>query len=168
MLDAGLERLFGPALEAVARPVGRAATALALAAFVIGLAAVPLLAWNLLWAAGAVFVASRILAAIASRASAGNAFLGPVLDAVNFAALPFGFALGDPERALPAVFLMFGLSAQSAATMRYGRGFIADTELLIAFAAACVFPGSFALIAYIVGVLCFISAGARIAARRSS
>lgn len=165
MLDAVLARLFGPALEAVARRVGRAATALALVAFVLGLAAVPLIAWNLLWAGGAVFLVSRLLAAIASRASAENASLGPVLAAVNFAALPFGFALGDPARALPAVFLMFSQSALSAVSLRYGRGFIADTELLIAFAVACVFPDRFALIAYIIGVLCFVSAG--VAARRS-
>lgn len=167
MLDAVLGRLFGPALEAVARRVGRGATALALLAFLAGLAAVPLIAWNLLWAGGAVFVTSRVLAVLASRASAENASLGPVLDAVNFAGLPFGFALGDPVRALPAVFLMFGLSAQAAATLRYGRGWVANSELLIAFAIACVFPDRFALIAYIIGVLCFVSAGVRIAARRS-
>jgi hypothetical protein len=167
MLDAVLGRLFGPALEVVARRVGRGATALALVAFVAGLAAVPLIAWNLFWTGGAVFLASRLLAGIASRASAENASVGPVLAAVNFAALPFGFALGDPVRALPAVFLMFGLSAQSAATLRYGRGWIADTELLIAFAVMCVFPDRFSLIAYIIGVACFVSAGVRIAARRS-
>ncbi len=167
MLDAVLGRLFGPALGAVARRFGRGATALALLAFVVGLAAVPLIAWNFLWAGAAVFAVSQILAAIAARASAENASLGPVLEVVNFAALPFGFALGDPARALPAVFLMFGLSAQAAATLRYGRGFIANTELLIAFAVACVFPDRFSLVAYIIGVLCFVSAGVRVAARRS-
>lgn len=167
MLDTVLGRLFGPALEAVARRIGRGATALALLAFTAGLAAVPLVAWNFLWAGGAVFVASRILAAIASRASAENVSLGPVLNVVNFAALPFAFALGDPVRALPAVFLMFGLSAQAAAALPYGRGFIANTELLIAFAVACIFPEYFSLIAYIIGVSCFVSAGVRISARRA-
>lgn len=165
MLDAVLGRLFGPALEAVARHVGRGATVLAMVAFVLGLAAVPLIAWNFLWAGGAVFLCSRFLAAIASRAAAENASLVPVLDAVNFAALPFGFALGDPVRALPAVFLMFGFSAQSAATLRYGRGVITNAELLLAFAVACVFPDRFALVAYIIGVLCFVSAGVCVARR---
>jgi hypothetical protein len=165
MLDALLARLFGPALDAVGRRFGRGAAALALFAFVLGLAALPLIAFRHYWPALAVFVAGRIVSAVAARAADGNA-AGPVMDAVSFAALPFAFALADPSRALAAVFVMFALSAQSAAALRFGRGLIADTELLIAFAVPCVFPAQFPAVAYILGVLCFVSAGVQVAAPR--
>jgi hypothetical protein len=165
MLDAILSRLFGPALDAVGRRLGKGATALALAAFVICLGAVPLVALHFALIGLAVFVAGKILSAIAARVAEDRA-LNDVLDAVSFAALPFGFALGDPSTALPAVLMMFGLAAQSAASLKFGRGLIGATELLLAFAVACVFPDRFGIVAYVAAVLCFVSAGVRIGVPR--
>jgi len=167
MLDGLLERLFGPALEALARRVGASPVLPAVAGFLIGIAALPLIALKLAPAGLAVLIASRIAAAAASAAArVGGTFQAPlpVLDAVVLAGVPFAFALADPSRALAAAFLIFGLVAQSASRVALGRGLVGQGEILIGFAVACVFPDRFGIVAYIIGVLCFVAAGARIAA----
>lgn len=163
MLDALLAKLFKTPLDAVGGRFGGAL--LALAAFVVSLAAVPLIALHYYWIALAVFVFGRIVAAVASHAAVEYP-AGPVLDAVAFAALPFGFALGDPSVALAAVLMMFGLAVQSSVTLRFGRGWIGESELVIAFAVACIFPDRFGIVAYVTSVLCSLAAGVQLGARR--
>jgi hypothetical protein len=164
MLDALWDRLFGRMLDAVARPVAARAAGTALAAFILGLAALPLIVLNFALAGWGLFALSRLLAAIAGRG--GEGYLTAVCNAVNFAGLPLAFALADPAQALAAVFLMFGLAAQSAAVLKLVRCLIGNTELLVAFALACAFPEHFGVIAYITGVSCFIAAGIAAARRR--
>ncbi len=111
-------------------------------------------------------------------------FLDMTLDLIFFAGLPFAFALADPARGLAAVFFVFGILASGASSLAFTvvaeeqgaavtpRGYTAlgylarlmeDSEFFVAFAIACVAPQAFSVIAYIVGVLCFMTAGARIA-----
>ncbi len=163
MLDALLARPLHKPLDAMGARFSGAW--LALSAFVVSLAAVPLIVRQFYWIALAVFVLGRILAAIAAHGSKEYP-PGPVLDVVAFAVLPFGFALGDPTVALAAVLMMFGLSVQSAVTLRFGRGFIGETELVIAFAVACLFPQHFGIVAYVTSVLCSVSASVQLGARR--
>ena len=96
---------------------------------------------------------------------------------------PFAFALAAPSRALAAMFLMLGLVARAAAATAAARlqdsgpilagleqasALVGKTELFVAFAAACVFPNWFSLIAYVVGILCFVAVGSRVAANAVS
>jgi hypothetical protein len=158
MLDAVLEKLFAPVLDRLAGPAGGRAKLLELVSFCLSLAAVPLIARHYVWIGLAVFVTARILAAVAGRARASD--LTEFYQAVAFAALPFAFVLEAPVRALPAVFLMFGLAANAAAALKFGRGLIGSAELVILFVVVALFPAWFGLIAYGGGVLCFVAAGA--------
>jgi hypothetical protein len=75
--------------------------------------------------------------------------------------VPFGFGLNEPSRALAAMFLMLGLSvfiSQRALAGRRGirwMHWLAGVALII----ACLLPNHFSLLAYLVGITCFVSAG---------
>jgi hypothetical protein len=116
-----------------------------------------LIARHFVWIGLAVFAVGRVIAAVA--ASGGGSDLKEIYRAVAFAALPFAFVLDAPVRALPAVFLMFGLAADAAVAVKFGRSPVGAAALLILFVLACVFPAWFGLIAYAGGVLCFVAAG---------
>jgi phosphatidylglycerophosphate synthase len=110
-------------------------------------------------------------------ASAFGAYLDFTLDLIVSAGIPFAFALAEPDRALAAMFLMLGLVARAGAmagAVRAKTGNLADalgwaglligkSELFVAFALACVFPNWFSIIAYAIGILCFIQAGSCVA-----
>lgn len=165
MFDALLARLFKPVLDRLGGRFG--GPLLALAAFVIGLGAVPLITRQVYLIGFGVFVLSRLLSSIAAHAPEPYP-AGPVLEVVGFAALPFAFALADPSISLQAVLMMVGLAAWSSAFLVFGRGFIAGAELLIAFGIAAAFPGWFGLVAYGTCVLCAVSAGIQLGNRRPS
>lgn len=167
MLDAFLRRLTGPALDAVARRFAVNAPALAFLGFAIGLAALPAIALKMYLPGLALLVLSRpvsALAAAAARQSEQGDRVVTAFDAICFAGVLFAFALADPSRAMAAVFLMFGLAARLASALMSARSLIGNSEILVAVAIACVFPDRFAIVAYVLGVLFFVAAGARIAA----
>ena len=169
MLDVLLGKVSEPALDAVARRVPLNAPTLAFASFAVGLAALPAIALHYYLLGFALVVISRpfsgVAAAVARQADESATYQS-VFAAVVFAGIPFAFALADPYRALASVFVMFGLAAQlsSAIVYRQAFGLIGNFEILIAVAIACVFPDRFAIIAYVLGVLCFVAAGVRVAA----
>ena len=70
---------------------------------------------------------------------------------------PFGFALGQPERALAAMFLVFSLGILGWAGGQRVRliHWLIAVDLLI----ACLLPDRFSLLAYLVGLACFVKAG---------
>jgi hypothetical protein len=80
----------------------------------------------------------------------------PVLP-LGLLAIPFGFGLAEPGRALAAMFVMFALSVLTI----LGRAHVSVVTWLItaAFLVACIFPDRFSLLAYAVGVMAFITAG---------
>lgn len=129
-----------------------------LAAFLVGLAALPAIGFGRAWLGLALILMSRALAFAASDDGAR----GTALDLVFFASLPFAFALADPSRALAATFLLFGFVAASAMGER-GTHRIDAIVCTLAFAVACAFPGRFSLVAYGLGLACFAVAGVRIA-----
>jgi phosphatidylglycerophosphate synthase len=185
MLDAPLRKLSAPVLaSAGARlpDLGASGDLVSAVAFAAGLAAIPALAAQHYWIGLALILLSRLVDALgdaaAPRATGRGAFLDMTFDLIVFAGLPFGFALGDPSHALAACFLVFAIAASgssavfaaaqtSGSTGRIVFGYVGrimeDTELTLAFAVACIMPGWFGIIAYVAGVLCFLTAGARIA-----
>jgi phosphatidylglycerophosphate synthase len=92
--------------------------------------------------------------------TAGGAFLDRLLSTVAAAGMPFAFALAEPDRALAAMFLLLGLVVRVAAD---GARLVGKTEIFVALALACLFPGWFSVVAYGLGILCFVSAGLRLA-----
>jgi phosphatidylglycerophosphate synthase len=170
--------------------LGAHANLITVTGFVIGLGAIPAIATHRYWLALALIVANRVFDALdgaVARQSAAKPlgqFLDMTLDLIFFAGLPFAFALADPSRGLAATFFVFGILASGASSLAFTvvaeeqgaavtpRGYTAlgylarmmeDSEFFVAFALACIAPQTFSVIAYIVGVLCFMTAGARIA-----
>ena len=179
MLDAVLRRNFEEYLAPVAARLAAwriQADALTASAFVLTAVAVFDIAhqhfyFGLGFLTGA-RLAEALAGAVARRAgpTAFGAALDRLLGAVSAGAVPFAFALAEPERALAAMFLMLGLVVRAGATLvqepQPGQiGFtVGKSELYAAFAVACLFPNWFSIIAYGVGILCFIAAGSRLAA----
>lgn len=159
--------------------------------FVLSIAAVPAIA-TAHYILGLVFIAvgrsvDGLGAAIKrqTRATDLGDFLDVCLEYIYCAAIPFAFALADPTRALAACFFIFSFTVSAATFLSYWRfatkrgidvkvggvkgvshiaGLTDGTEAFIAFAIACLRPDWFGVIAYVFGVVCFISAGFRVAA----
>lgn len=112
-------------------------------------------------------------------------FLDISLEYIYCAAIPFAFALADPSRALAACFFIFAFTVSAATFLSYMRfaakrgvdvkfdgvkgvshlaGVTDGAEAFIAFAIACVHPEWFSVVAYVFGIICFLSAGIRFAA----
>ena len=174
MLDALLRKWTKPAFAAVARRFVRTGALFSLLGLALGLAALPLFAFRFYPAGLVLLLASRpvsALAAAAARETGNTAALAAnfAFDAVVLAGAPFAFALADPPRALAATFLIFAMSANTASAFAFAdsdgvaRGMIGQFEILVAIALASLFPEWFAVIAYVLGFLCFAAAGVRLA-----
>jgi phosphatidylserine synthase len=192
MLSSALRKTVRPALASVGASLARLGAhgnLVTTVAFVIGLGAIPAIATHNYLIGLVLIVLNRVLdamkGAIARQGAARplGQFLGMTFDLIFFAGLPFGFALADPGRGLAAAFFVFAIAASAASALAFtvvseetgaalapggytALGYLArlmeDSELFLAFALACVMPAWFSVIAYIVGILCFITAGARI------
>ena len=182
MLDHLVRRYSSVALAVPATRIASAgvrARPLALAGFVMGLAAVPLLAHAAYIAGLALIVAGRLLGVLANALaqSAKEDFLARILEFIWSASVPFGFALAQPERALAAMFLMLGLVARAAAhggytrptpvsagaTTEFGQELVGTAELSIVYMLLCLFPDWFSIAAYTLGIACFVMTGFRVA-----
>jgi hypothetical protein len=160
MLDALLARLSAPVRNAIAPLFASRGNSLELVLFCLALTGAALIAHHWVFAGLVLFALARIFASAAAPSG-----VAAVCGAVAFAALPFAFALEAPVRALPALFLIFALSAVSAARLKLGAKLIGETELFLLFLATALFPDWFGPIAYVGGVLCFVATGVA-AARR--
>jgi len=187
MLDTLLRRPIEPLLTAPAARIaafGIGADSITAAGFVLGIAALPDIGHRD-YLIGLGFIALSRLFDIADGAvarikgaTAFGAYLAQVLDLVWTASIPFAFALGQPDRALAAMFLMIGLVARAAVltadvrpkvgtmgtVLGLGGDLVGKSEIFIAFALACIFPEWFSIIAYVLGILCFVMDGFRVAA----
>lgn len=162
------------------------ADSITLAGFVIGLTAVPLLAFAHYGAALAVILINRLLdgldgaVARTSGSTDRGAYIDIAFDFFFYATIPFGFAVANPEQnalaasALVAAFMGTGSSFLAFATIAAKRGISADAypqkgiyylgglaegaETIAAFAAMCIWPGQFATIAWIYAALCMVTA----------
>jgi len=142
-----------------------------------GLALVPLLASRL---------ADGLDGAIAraTQQTDFGGFLDITADFLFYAAVPLAFVLADPTRNGAAgafllasfyfngaSFLGFAIvaarrgletSAQGLKSLYYSNGLLEGTETILFFVALCLFPGSFAALAWVFGALCFVSGALRI------
>ncbi len=168
---------------------GVAADQVTLAGFALGLLAVPLLWQRHYLLALAAIAANRICdgldGALARRAGATDrgAFLDIALDFFFYGAVPFGFALADPgANALPAALLLLsfigtgssflctalfferrGLKSADFPHKRiyYVGGLAEGSETIAAFAAMCLWPSWFPVIASVFAAICLVTAALR-------
>ena len=193
MLDRKLLSVGKPALQWLARGLlscGVSSNTVTLSGFVIGLLAVPLLAfhqtaWALLaialnrWCDGLDGTLARL-----TKPTDQGGFLDIVLDFLFYSAVPLGFALADPQaNALPAAVLIYafigtGTSFLAFAVIAAKRGLESlafpnksfyylgglteATETIAVFALMCLFPGMFSVLAYGFAALCAITTMMRI------
>jgi hypothetical protein len=187
MLDAIIRRYTLPSLAEPARRIaalGIGADALRAAGFVAGIAALPAIGRRAYLLGLALIALGRLLdfggGALARLRV--HVHFGPNLEhAVELvwtASVPFAFALAEPERALAAMFLMLGLVARAAvlgedpnltpaataSVLEIGAQLLGKSEIFVAYALACIFPSWFSVIAYALGVACFVMTGFRVAA----
>jgi phosphatidylglycerophosphate synthase len=194
VLDAKIRRLIEPPLNrtgAVLARWGLAANGVTVAGFVVGMgswAALGLQAYGL---ALALILLNRLAdgldGAIARRNGLTDlgGYLDIVLDFIFYAGVPFFFAVGRPEAALPAAFLVFSFVGTGASFLAFatiaakhgistelrGRksiyylgGLTEGTETLVLFVLLCLLPEYFGPLAWVFGGLCWLTSVSRIAA----
>lgn len=192
MFDAALRRVIDPPLNAAGRRLARAgisANAVTVAGFLIGLGAVPALALQRYDIALALILANRLadgLDGAVARASGPSdlgGYLDIVLDFIFYSAVVFGVALGRPEEAVFAAFLIFSFIGTGASFLAYaiiaakrgvtsearGRksifylgGLTEGAETIACFVAICLFPAWFPWIAGVFGAMCWLTTASRI------
>ncbi|MGL5948063.1 MAG: CDP-alcohol phosphatidyltransferase family protein [Aeromonas sp.] len=192
MLDRYLIPLIRRPLAALATPLARAgvrADHVTLLSFALGLLALPLLALEYYAAALVAIGLNRLgdgldgaLARLTARSDRGG-FLDISLDFIFYAAVPLGFALSDPTRALPAACLLFSFMATAASFLAFAvlaakrglanpvyqhkafyylGGLTEGFETIALFIAMCLWPQAFAPLAYAFASLCLITAANRL------
>lgn len=193
-----LDKYITPVIKPVLTPVvkflaAREVTAdqLTLAGFVIGLLALPLLAFELWYLALAVIIINRIvdgldgaLARYNEQSSSAGGFLDITLDFLFYAAIPLGFILANPEQNAIAgaillatfigtgsSFLAFAIAAEKFKLEKpqfkyksfyYLNGLTEGTETIALFIAFCIWPEHFAIMAYVFAFACAITIVTRI------
>ncbi|HEY4076759.1 MAG TPA: hypothetical protein VGM26_07480 [Rhizomicrobium sp.] len=131
--------------------------------------------WVLAVVGGAGFLAAAALIAfhhhwagtVALLVGLAAAGLGqaPRVQLLGLMALPFGFGLADPPRALAAMFLMFAMAVLG--TVARTNVSVVIWPIAAVMLLACAFPYYFSLSAYLVGITCFVMAGHDVAKGRS-
>ncbi len=194
MLDSRIRLLIDPALNYAGRNLARSgigADAITLIGFGIGLAAVPLIAFGHYRLGLLAFLASRVLDGIdgavarQTRPTDFGGYLDIVTDFIVYSAVPFAFALAQPEQAWAAALLIFsfvgtGSSFLAFAVMAEKRhvstdlgvrkslyylgGLTEGTETILALGLCCLIPAHFATIALVFSGLCWITTATRILA----
>ncbi|PRY72370.1 CDP-alcohol phosphatidyltransferase family protein [Halomonas ventosae] len=194
MLDRWTMPLTQGPLTGLARALARCQVRpdqVTVAAFLVGMLALPLLALGWTLPALVAILLNRLgdgldgaLARLTRRASDAGGFLDIGLDFVFYAAVVLGFALAAPAaNALAAAFLLFafigtGTSFLAFAIMatRHGlerprfqqkafyylHGLTEGTETVLAFVLFCLFPGHFPLLAWIFGAACLVTTATRL------
>ena len=195
MLDVFARRFIDGPLNAAARRLARRgveANALTLSGFGVGLVAVPLLAIEAYLPALGCILLNRIadgldgpLARARGQASDLGGFLDIVCDFIFYSAVIFGFALGKPEQAVAAAFLIFSFIGTGSSFLAYAivaakRGITTDlrgrkslyylggltegTETVVLLVVICLFPDWFAWIAWGFGTACWLTTAGRVLA----
>jgi len=170
--------------------VGMTADMVTLTAAAIGLAAAAAAAMDWLWLALALLLLSRLCdgldGAIARQTGPTDlgGYLDIVLDFLFYGAFPLGFVLLDPAaNAVAGAVLLLSFYVNGASFLAYavlaekrklstearGRkslfftiGLAEATETILFFVAFCIFPGWFAVLAYVFAALTFYTAASRI------
>jgi len=194
MLDAKLRRVIDPLLNRVGARLahwGIGADTVTVAGFGIGVAGWVALAVQAYATALLLVLLNRLCdgldGAVARYGGATNrgGYLDIVLDFIFYAGVPFFFAIGRPEAALPAAFLIFSFmgtassflafavfaakrglatTARGHKSLYYLGGLTEGTETIAFFVLICVIPSWFEPTAWVFGGLCWLTAASRIAA----
>lgn len=173
---------------------GVTADGVTLAGLVLGLFAAFLIAVG--WTVLALFplLASRIAdgldgaVARATQKTDFGGYLDIACDFLFYGAIPFAFVVLDPSaNAIAGAFLLMSFyfngtsflgyailaekrdmetSAQGLKSLYFSNGLLEGTETIVFFIALCLFPASFAMLAWIFGTLCFATATLRLFAAR--
>ena len=159
--------------------------------FVIGMLAVPLLAFNLWYWALAAIVVNRIfdgidgqLARYANQSSSAGGFLDITLDFLFYASIPLGFIFANPDENAIAgsillatfigtgsSFLAFAIAAEKFKidkpqfkykSFYYLNGLTEGTETIGLFVAFCIWPEYFSILAIVFSIACAITIFTRI------
>jgi phosphatidylglycerophosphate synthase len=195
VFDARLRRVIDPPLGRVGASLARAgvsADAVTLGGFLLGLAAMALIAAESYLLGLACLLLNRLgdgLDGAVARHAGGPSDLGGFLDIladfIVYSGIVFAFALADPAaNALAAAFLIFsfvgtggsflafavmaakrGLStdARGRKSLYYLGGLTEGTETVLVLVAFCLFPGAFAPLALVFGALCWLTTATRAA-----
>jgi phosphatidylglycerophosphate synthase len=160
-------------------------------AFLVGMLALPLLAFEWYAAALVAILLNRLgdgvdgaLARLDGTASDAGGFLDIGLDFVFYAAVVLGFALADvANNALAAAFLLFAFIGTGTSFLAFGimaarhrlarprfprkafyylNGLTEGTETLLAFVAFCLFPAHFPMLAVVFGAACLVTTATRL------
>jgi phosphatidylglycerophosphate synthase len=189
MFDRAARRRLDPLLDTLAaRCIARgfSANAVTLIGFGIGILAM------LLVAAGHDFIGLILLllnrtadgvdGAIARRThpTERGGYLDIVFDFLIYSGVPFAFAVGHPEHALAAAFLIFSFVGTGTSFLafaifkrdapRLGKAFhylgglTEGTETIAFFALVLLFPDAFGVASWIFGALCWVTTAGRISA----
>lgn len=194
MLDKYLTPIIKPLLTPVVILLHKrsiTADQLTVVGFLIGLLAVPLIAFEYWYAALIAIILNRVLdgldgplARYANQSSSAGGYLDITLDFLFYAAIPFGFILANPEQNAIAgalllatfigtgsSFLAFAIAAERFKIDRpqfkyksfyYLNGLTEGTETIALFIAFCIWPQHFALFATIFAIACTITIFTRI------
>jgi phosphatidylglycerophosphate synthase len=187
MIDKFIYDALSPAYRRIAEPLaglGLKANHVTAIGFLIGIAALPLLAFHNYGSALLCILLNRFLDGLdgalarATVVSDRGAFLDILLDFLFYGAIPLGFALADPSRnALPAAVLLFSFigtgssflalsviaAKRNMATDRFRKGIFYTAGLMEGFETAacfvliCLLPSFFPAIAYGFAALCLVT-----------
>ena len=193
MLDKWTTQWIRPPLRAIAQQLdkkGITANQITLTGFIIGLSAVPLLAFKLYSLALLAILCNRVmdgldgaLARLNNPTDAGG-FLDITLDFIFYSAVVFGFALANPEQnALMACLLIFSFMGTGASFLAYAimaekhqladphfphksfyylGGLAEGTETILLFVLFCLLPQYFVSLALFFAVICLSTAALRV------
>jgi phosphatidylglycerophosphate synthase len=193
MLDRAARRRLDPLLDALAARCiarGLSANAVTIIGFGIGLLAMLSIALGQDFIGLVLLLLNRIAdgidGAIARRTQATirGGYLDIVLDFLIYSGVPFAFAVGHPEQALAAAFLIFSFVGTGTSFLAYAifkreaprlgkafhylGGLTEGTETIAFFALVLLFPDAFGVAAWIFGALCWVTTVGRISAAMSA
>ncbi|MBE3675058.1 CDP-alcohol phosphatidyltransferase family protein [Pseudoalteromonas distincta] len=193
-----LDKFITPVIKPLLTPVvmlmhkrGITADQLTVVGFLVGLLAVPLLAFEIWYGALVAIALNRILdgldgalARYANQSSSAGGFLDITLDFLFYAVIPLGFILANPEQNAIAgslllatfigtgsSFLAFAIAAEKFKLEKpqfkyksfyYLNGLTEGTETIALFIAFCIWPQHFAVMASIFAIACGITIFTRI------
>jgi len=193
MFDPLLRRLVDPVVDPIGGWLdsrGLSADTVTITGFAIGIGGGVALAFQLYTLALILIAINRIVdgidGAVARHHGATDfgGFLDIVCDFIVYAGVVFGFAVGRPDMAVPAAFLIFsfmgtGSSFLAFAILAAKRGITTEArgnkviyyvgglaeggETMVVLFAICLFPDWFDWIAYAYAVLCWLTTAGRVA-----
>ena len=194
MLDKFITPIIKPLLEPLVvlfYKSGITADQLTVAGFLVGMLALPLIAFELWHAALIAIILNRVfdgldgaLARYAGQSSSAGGYLDITLDFLFYAAVPLGFILVNPEQnAIAGAFLLaafigtgssflaFAIAAEKFQldkpqfkykSFYYLNGLTEGTETIVLFIAFCIWPQHFVVLASIFAVACAVTIMTRI------